>query len=139
MSAINVFTDGGARRNPGPAAVAFIIYNDRMEKILDKGWGCRGRATNNVAEYTAVREALKTAVSLAKDVVHVHCDSELVVKQLTSKWKIKENSLKKLYNEVKELEKSFESVTYAYLPRGHEKIKKADALVNRALDTNKKL
>ncbi len=128
---MQIFTDGGARGNPGPAAYGFVIKDEG--KLLKEGFGKIGIATNNVAEYTAVIEALKFLENNFKGQdLDFYIDSQLVVSQLTGKFKVKNADIRELVLKVKQLEGSFKGVTYTHIPR--EKNTQADALVNLALD-----
>lgn len=129
-----IYTDGGARGNPGAAAIG-VVFPD-----LKKEYGeAIGNATNNIAEYKAVVFGLKKAKSLlggkkaAEAEIEVRADSELVVSQLSGRYKIKEDSLKPLFIDVWNLKQDFKSVSFAHIPR--EKNREADRLVNQALDT----
>ncbi len=130
-----VYTDGGARGNPGLAALGVVIGEP-----FSKGYSeSIGRATNNVAEYKAIVFALKKAKQLLGSAraemtdVEIRSDSELVVSQLRGKFQVKEESLKLLFVDVWNLQQEFRSVSFEYVPR--EENAEADALVNRALDT----
>lgn len=134
MSKIIIYTDGGSRGNPGDAAIG-VFFPD-----LGKEYGeAIGKATNNVAEYSALILALKKAKQLlGKDGagradIEVRSDSELMVNQLTGRYKLKEEGLKDLFIEVWNLKQEFGSVSFRHVPR--EENSRADALVNRALDT----
>jgi len=140
MKAMTVFTDGGSRGNPGPAAVGWVIKGDN-ETLVEKGKFI-GRATNNIAEYTAVIEALKWLIfsswsrlnrdQLAPSIIFF-LDSKLVVNQLNGFYKIKNDKLKLLVMEVRGLENKIErKIIYRFVPR--EKNREADRLVNEALD-----
>jgi len=129
-----IYTDGGARGNPGPAAIG-VFFPD-----LKKEYGVQiGNTTNNVAEYSALIFALKKARQLlgkkqAKETdVEVRSDSELMVSQLNGEYKVKEDDLKPLFIEVWNLKQEFRSVVFRHVRR--EENKNADALVRRALDT----
>lgn len=128
---IQLYTDGGARGNPGPAAFAFLIYDG--EKKLYESKGKLGKTTNNVAEYTAVLEGLRKCKEFG-DEVEVFSDSELVVKQLNGEYKVKKAHLKKLHYKVEQLESGFKEVSYSHRRRENEMQKLADKLVNEALD-----
>jgi len=127
-----IYTDGGARGNPGPAAIGAIVGDKNYSEAI-------GNATNNVAEYRAVIFALKKAKALfggdkAKEMeVEIRSDSELLVKQLKGEYKIKDKELQPLFVEVWNEMQDFKKVTFKLIPR--EENKEADALVNRALDT----
>lgn len=125
-----VHTDGGARGNPGPAAIGVVIQN-----IVEFGRRI-GEATNNVAEYTAVIEALNYIKSKTDKNVDIQffLDSNLVVQQLNGRFKVKDPTLRELLMKIKILEQEIgEGVTYLYVPR--EKNRRADFLVNQALDS----
>lgn len=145
---LRIHTDGGARGNPGPAAVAVVIekvhgtqYTVHSKTELIKEFGKRiGESTNNVAEYSAVLEALKelkTQISKLKDEdtndIQFYLDSNLVVQQLNGKFKVKDPVLRELLFAVRLLEQDIGGmITYSYIPR--EQNAAADRLVNRALD-----
>lgn len=130
-----VFTDGGARGNPGPAAVAFVV-KDATGKVLARQGKYIGKTTNNVAEYSAVIEALNwlviNSVSSVSS-VNFFIDSKLIVNQLNGLYKIKKSHLRDLIIKVRKLEKSLSIKTsYQLLPR--EKNYDADFLVNKILN-----
>ncbi len=128
-----MYTDGGSRGNPGPAAVGIYI-----ETLAKKYGECIGNRTNNDAEYEALILGLqKIKLVLGKDKakkVEVSCllDSELVVKQLNHEYRLKEERIQKYFIEIWNLMFDFAEVTFAHIPR--EKNKIADAMVNEALD-----
>lgn len=128
-----VYSDGGARGNPGPAAVGVLICDDKGNKIGDHS-EVIGEATNNVAEYTAVLRGLTLASELGGGELDYFLDSELVARQLSGVYKLKAEHLRPLFMEVKEKEKKFRRVTFFHLPREHAKIKYVDKLVNVALN-----
>lgn len=126
-----VYCDGGSRGNPGRAAIGAVVDGKRYGEAI-------GEATNNVAEYRALIFALKKAKHLlgskaasAAD-VEVRMDSELLVKQLSGEYKLKNEELGKLFVEVWNLKQDFRSVAFVHIPR--EQNSEADSLVNRALD-----
>lgn len=125
-----LFTDGGARGNPGPAGAGVVLRND--EKIVEQVCAYLGEKTNNEAEYSALILGLKVAAKHTDAHLEVYMDSELVVKQLNGEYKIKQEHLQKLYFDVKKLEKKFSKVTYSHVTR--DKNKEADRLVNEVLD-----
>jgi ribonuclease HI/probable phosphoglycerate mutase len=124
-------SDGASRGNPGAAALGVMIKNPAGEIILEVS-RCLGRLTNNQAEYAAVIVALEEAHKLGADELLLKADSELVVKQLSGQYRVKNAGLAPLYAKVKALEVKFKSVKYRYVPREHNR--EADALANRALD-----
>ena len=131
---ITIFTDGGARGNPGPAGIGGVIIRgtDGGGETLEEFSSFIGRATNNQAEYQALLAGLDRARKHTDGDVECVLDSELLVKQLTGEYRIKSPELKKLAHQVKHLEESFKSVSYRHTYRaGNER---ADALVNQALD-----
>ena len=136
---LNIFTDGGARGNPGPAAVGVVIKNQNGEEI--KAFGkFIGRATNNVAEYQGVitalewlSENLQIFESPDSCQINFYLDSNLVVNQLNGFYKIKDLKLKKLIIEVKNLERKIKvKIFYKFIPRA--KNYQADSLVNQTLN-----
>ena len=134
---IVVYTDGGSRGNPGPAAIGVVLNNMRGERIRSYGETI-GIATNNEAEYGAVISALKKIKALfggkrAKALgVEVNMDSELIVRQLTGQYKIEEERLFPLFIKIWNLKMDFDSIEFHHVPR--EKNREADTEVNRALD-----
>lgn len=128
---IEVYCDGGSRNNPGHAAYGFLVKVDGQ--IIFKKGDYIGVATNNVAEYTAVVEALKwLEKNKSGQEINFMLDSNLIVSQLSGIYKIKNSNLNKLVITIKGLEKNFKKVSYKHIPR--EKNKEADKLVNIALD-----
>jgi len=130
---LTVFSDGGARGNPGPAAIGFLILSDKGEVLMAKS-RCIGSRTNNQAEYEALIAALKSAIALRAEEVVCNLDSELVVNQLNGCYRVKNLELKKLWRKVQKLSKSFKKSSFISVPRTNIQIQKADALVNKALD-----
>lgn len=130
-----IFCDGGARDNPGPAAAGFVI-KDRQGKILAQAGKFLGQATNNVAEYQGVIEALKWIKDHSQLItcnLQLFLDSKLIVSQLNGLYKIKNANLRLLAVEVKKLEREINGqVSYRLIPR--EKNYLADRLVNQVLD-----
>ncbi len=125
-----IFTDGAAAPNPGPAAIGAII-KDEQGKLLARISQRIGRATNNQAEYRAIIAALEKAISLGAKHVEVNSDSELVVKQINGKYRVKKATLKPLYQEVKKLQSRLEGFTITHIPR--QQNREADKLANKLL------
>jgi ribonuclease HI len=125
-----VYTDGAARGNPGPAAFAFVISRPGLPAVEELG--CLGDTTNNVAEYTALVKALERAHELGGRHIEIHSDSELMVKQMLGKYKVKHPGLLPLYEEAKRLSAHFDAVTFRHVRR--EQNRRADELCNEALD-----
>ncbi len=128
-----IFSDGGARGNPGPAAIAFTIQSENG-KTIATGASCIGVSTNNQAEYEALLAALKTAASLKAEKVTCHLDSELVVKQLSGEYRVRNKDLKELWKTVQEIKKKFSEIKFVNVPRTHSVIQEVDKLVNLTLD-----
>ncbi len=133
VSKIFVVTDGASRGNPGPAAIAYGIYNEEWNR-LEEGTDYIGNATNNEAEYRALIRALDCAAGHCRNEVEHFTDSELVVKQLNGEYRVKAENLKPLIEEVFTKRQYFKSVSHKHLPRSHERIERIDSLVNEKLD-----
>lgn len=128
---MKVFCDGGSRGNPGPAASAFVAYDEDGNVVHSEGKHI-GQSTNNVAEYTALIMALSWLSENSIESAEIIMDSELVVRQMTGVYKIKSENTKVLSARAKELERKIKEVRYTHAMR--EKNKEADRLVNEALD-----
>jgi ribonuclease HI len=126
-----LFTDGGARGNPGPAAYAYVLEADDGTVLAAHGEAI-GVATNNVAEYRALVEGLRKAAELAVGDVEVVSDSELMVKQMRGEYRVKNEALQDLNLEAARLARRLGRVTYTAVRREHNEL--ADRLVNEALD-----
>ncbi len=132
MSA-KLYTDGGARGNPGPSGIGYILSIPGQAEI--EGSEYIGQGTNNQAEYEALIRGLSKARQQGVGEIACYLDSELVVKQLRGEYRVKDASLKKLFDKVKELASQFSQIEFVHVRR--EKNKKADKLVNLALDKAK--
>ena len=135
---IKIYCDGGARGNPGPAASAFAVIEN--SKVIYKESKYIGETTNNVAEYQSVLLAVswisKSSVYSSYDEINIFLDSQLVEKQLNGKYKVKNQGLRKYFDETKKLLQGISAtITFESLPR--EKNKLADLLVNEELDNQK--
>jgi ribonuclease HI len=126
-----IHVDGGARGNPGPAAVGAVIA-DPDGQVVDELAERIGVATNNVAEYRAVLLAISRAAELGADEVELINDSELVAKQLTGAYKVKHPAMKPLYEQARAGLGRFHRWSIRSVPRAQNA--RADALVNEALD-----
>jgi len=124
-------TDGGARGNPGPAAYGYVLEADDGT-VLDARGEAIGVATNNVAEYRALVAGLAKAVELGVDELDVVSDSELLVKQMTGEYRVKNKALIDLSLEASRLAREVGSVRYRAVRRELNEL--ADRLVNEALD-----
>ncbi len=111
-----IFTDGASLGNPGPAAIGAII-KDEQGRLIAHISRRIGRATNNQAEYRAIIAALEKAISLGARQVELNSDSELVVKQINGRYRVKKAALKPLYQKVKQLQDSLEGFSVTHAPR----------------------
>jgi ribonuclease HI len=127
-----IYSDGGARGNPGLAGIGAVLYNQLGEEIaiISK---FIGQATNNQAEYQALIAALKKAKELKIKEAKVYLDSELIVKQINKEYRVKDKKLAKLFLEVHNLILSFDKISFEHVRR--EKNKRADQLANQAMDS----
>ena len=132
-----IFSDGGARGNPGPAATAFLILS-KNGQLLQTSSSYIGLHTNNQAEYQGLIAALESAITLNAEEVTCHLDSELVTKQLTGEYTVKNAELRQKWKKVQELKKHFKQVTFINVPRTNSQIQQADKLVNQTLDEKTK-
>lgn len=123
---LEIYTDGASRGNPGPSAYAFIFVYDK--KIIKLKSGLINFATNNIAEYTAIFEALKEAKNDGYSEISVLSDSMLTISQLNGVYKIKSENLKNLHKKVIEIANSFDKITFTHTPRGNQYIKIVDYL-----------
>ena len=124
-------TDGGARGNPGPAAYGYVLQADDGHVLAAHGEAI-GRATNNVAEYRGLVAGMAKAAELGIRELEVVSDSELLVKQMLGDYRVKNESLRELWEEANDLERRFAKVRYTAVRRAHNEL--ADRLVNEALD-----
>jgi ribonuclease HI len=127
---VKLFTDGGARGNPGPAGIGGVFYKDDS-KIADFSKYI-GETTNNQAEYQALEHGLKLAIKNNIEELECYLDSELVVKQLNKEYKVKNKELAIVFVRVWNLSLKFKKITFAHVRREYNK--EADSLVNIALD-----
>jgi ribonuclease HI len=126
-----LFTDGGSRGNPGPAAYAFVLEAEDGT-VLDARGEAIGIATNNVAEYSALVAGLERAAEAGVSELEVVSDSELLVKQMRGEYRVKNRALQALFLEASGLARRINRVTYTAVRREHNEL--ADSLVNEALD-----
>lgn len=125
-----IFTDGVAEPNPGQAAIGAII-KDEEGKLIASISQPIGRATSNQAEYRAIIVALEKAIGFGADQVDIHSDSELVVRQINGRYRVKNAALKSLYQQVKQLQNQLKGFTITHIPR--LKNREADSLAGKAL------
>jgi ribonuclease HI len=126
-----LFTDGGSRGNPGPAAYAFVL-EAADGTVLDAQGEPIGVATNNVAEYSALVAGLERAAELGIDDLEVVSDSELLVKQMRGEYRVKNRALQELFLDASQLARKIRRIRYTAVRREDNEL--ADSLVNEALD-----
>jgi len=126
-----VYTDGASRGNPGPAAIGAAIYDESGREVHAVSQRI-GRATNNEAEYRAAIAGLEAALALGAQEVELMMDSELVVRQLSGRYKVRNPALRRLFGRMKDLQWRFAAFSAQSIPR--EQNKRADRLANEALD-----
>ena len=124
-------TDGGARGNPGPAAYGYVLESEDGHVLAAHGEAI-GRATNNVAEYRGLVAGMEKAAELGVRELDVVSDSELLVKQMRGEYRVKNETLRDLWEKANDLERRFARVRYTAVRRAHNEL--ADRLVNEALD-----
>lgn len=128
---ITIFTDGGARGNPGPAGIGAVGY-DKEKNIVFEVSEYIGETTNNQAEYKAVIAAIHKAKEIGAEVLDFFLDSQLVVEQLNGNYKVKNKDLAPLFVQIHNARLSFKKTTFTHVRREYNKA--ADALVNKAID-----
>jgi lactoylglutathione lyase len=130
---LQIYSDGGARGNPGLAAIAFVALNETSETVkADTRF--IGVRTNNQAEYEALLFALNYAAEHKAQEVICHLDSELVTRQLRGEYAVKNADLQQLWRKVQELKAKFKKISFINVPRENPNIQRADTLVNKTLD-----
>lgn len=134
MTKVIIFTDGGARGNPGPSGIGAVIYDENKNVIAEIS-EYLGVATNNQAEYKALIAAITKAKSLGASELDCYLDSELVVKQLKREYKVKNKDLAPLFLMIHNLSLNFKKISYTHIPR--ERNREADRLANEAMDRGK--
>jgi ribonuclease HI len=126
-----VSCDGASRGNPGPAGIGVQITDERGGILEEIAQGL-GETTNNVAEYTAVLEGLSLAAELGARTVTLRSDSQLLINQLTGRYRVKSEHLEPLYRRVRSIAAGFERISFEHVPR--EENNAADALANIGVD-----
>lgn len=131
---IKLFSDGGSRGNPGPAAIAYVIQLDNglIQSTYSRFIGFH---TNNQAEYLALIAGLKST-SNKYDEITCYLDSQLVVKQVNGEYSVRNDKLRSLWNQVQKLKTNFKRTNFISVPRTNPVIQKADCLLNEKLDQN---
>jgi ribonuclease HI len=135
---LHTYSDGGARGNPGPAAIGVVIC-DAEENVLQEASKAIGHNTNNVAEYNAMILALELARKHGGKQLVCYADSELLIFQLTGVYRIKDDRMKALAARVRKEVAGFEKVTFRHVRRSHPMITRADKLLNQTLDRTKSM
>ncbi len=127
---LNIYIDGSVKDNPGPAAVGVVVADEEGETLIEFGHYL-GRTTNNVAEYYALIMGLEQALILKCDSVTVHTDSQLLARQVSGRYKVKNEVLKSLHGWAKRLQAGFKHFQVKHIPRSQNKL--ADRLANQTL------
>ena len=130
-----IHIDGGARGNPGPAGAGVVIQSADDGTVLFEGGYFIGRATNNVAEYQGLIKGLARARTLGATTVEIHSDSELLVRQMTGQYRVKNAGLKPLYEQAQALADGFAKCSFSHVRR--EQNVQADRLVNQAINVGR--
>ncbi len=130
---VTVYTDGAARGNPGPAGAGAHIEDEHGTEVAQV-FEYLGETTNNVAEYRALLLGLARAQELGVSEVEVRADSELMIRQMTGRYRVRNPGLIDLHRQAQVLEKSFRRVRYVHIPRERNRL--ADRLANRAIDVD---
>ena len=125
------YCDGASRGNPGDASYGYVIY-DKDSEMLSEGKGRLGIFTNNYAEYRSLIELLKDGINHKIRKINVYMDSRLVVMQIKGAYQVKNEKLRILYEEAKDIIKKYEKVEMIHIPRKMNSV--ADRLANEALD-----
>ena len=126
-----LYIDGGARGNPGPAGIGVVIMDESGKSIKEFGKYI-GEATNNIAEYNALLYGLEEALILRADEIVINMDSELVAKQLSGDYRVKDSNIKPIFERAVNILKSFKKFEIKHVKR--ELNKEADRLVNKAIN-----
>jgi ribonuclease HI len=130
---VKVYSDGGARGNPGDAAYAYIICADDG-RMIKQDSRYIGIATNNEAEYSGLLAGLEEAWNLGATEIDVIMDSELVIKQMRGEYRVKAKNLRPYFEEAKKRISGFERISFSHVRREDETISRADSLLNQELD-----
>lgn len=129
---VNIFIDGASRGNPGPSGIG-IVFCDDLNNVIKKLFKFIGNATNNVAEYSALIYAMQEALIDRYDDVKIKSDSELLTKQLTGEYKVKNDNLRPYYDMFQHIAKGFNKIEITSI--GRESNQAADKLANKAIDS----
>ncbi len=135
---VNIYTDGASRGNPGDSAWAFLFVSEKGD-TLERASGYIGTATNNIAEYTAIINALEYAL---REYPHahivLHSDSQVVIKQIRGEYRVRSPHLRDLHNKVKHIVDHLK-VEFVHVPRNNEFVSQCDRMCNEMLDNVQKL
>ncbi len=131
LTGCRLFTDGASRGNPGPAGAGVVLLDDKGRELCTRA-EYLGRCTNNVAEYRALILGLQTAGEIGCRKPAIFLDSELIVRQITGRYKVKNATLKPLFAQAQNLLQGFDDYTVAHVPRARNS--RADELANRGID-----
>jgi ribonuclease H / adenosylcobalamin/alpha-ribazole phosphatase len=129
---LTVYIDGGSRGNPGPAAAGVVVASADDQTVLREAGIFLGKATNNVAEYQALLAGLRAAAELGAKEVTVVSDSQLLVRQMTGEYRVRNAGLGPLHQQAQTLRRAFAACRFRHVPR--EQNTHADRMVNMALD-----
>ncbi len=129
---LEIYTDGASRNNPGKGACAFVFVLNGQ--IIYKEAHFLGDITNNQAEYQGLIRALDKAIEYTRWNVKVFSDSQLLIKQMSEEWRVKDPMIKILYREASEKERGIQNIEYFHVPRTNKFIKIADKLCNDCID-----
>ena len=133
---VDLYTDGGSRGNPGLAGAGFVIKDEQGQTLLARGVFL-GHATNNVAEYTAVKAGLAAAKELGTQSVRLFADSQLLVRQLNGQYKVKSDTLRPYFSDCMTLLASFQSWQATHIYREQNTEAEGHAQIDRALDAGR--
>ncbi len=133
LGVVAVYTDGGARGNPGPAAIGVVLC-DADDRVLREHREYIGEATNNEAEYRALIRGLKLAARHTRGEVRCVSDSQLLVRQMVGEYRVRDEGLRELHDIARAEAAAFERVSFEHRPRLTGRLARADELVNEALD-----
>ncbi len=128
---VQAHIDGGSRGNPGPAAAGIVIESEDGQMLYEAGIFI-GKATNNVAEYSGLIAALKEALDLGADEIDLASDSELLVKQMSGEYRVKNAGLQPLFQEARQFARQFSDCNIRHVRR--ENNVRADSMANMAMD-----
>jgi ribonuclease HI len=129
---VTVYIDGGARGNPGPAGAGVVVTDAADGQALREGGLFLGHATNNVAEYQGLLAGLRAAGDLSAAEVEIVSDSQLLVRQMTGEYRVKNDRLRQLHGQASKLASGFARCTFRHVPRSENV--HADGLVNQAIN-----